>query len=71
MERRLGKWELIEVVLRQPVALQLSVKVKEEGSRDQVQLKLGTRHRKESFHNIGRDIAESIGYSTQSVVEVI
>jgi hypothetical protein len=36
-----------------------------------VQLKLGTRHIKYSLHTIGRDIVESTGCSTQSVVEVI
>jgi hypothetical protein len=36
-----------------------------------VQLKLGTRHRKYSLHMIGRDRAESTGYSAQSAVEVI
>jgi hypothetical protein len=51
--------------------VQLSVKEKEEGSRYQVQLKLGTRHKKDSLHKIGRDKAESTCYSAQSVVEVI
>jgi hypothetical protein len=36
-----------------------------------VQLKLGTRHRKDSLHMIGRDRAESTGCSAQSAVEVI
>jgi hypothetical protein len=36
-----------------------------------VQLKLGTRHRKDSLHKIGRDRAESTGCSVQSAVEVI
>jgi hypothetical protein len=35
-----------------------------------VQLKLGTRHRKDSLHKEGRDRAESTGCSTQSEVEV-
>jgi hypothetical protein len=36
----------------------------------QVQLKLGTRHRKDSLHEEGRDRAESIGCSAQSEVKV-
>jgi hypothetical protein len=36
-----------------------------------VQLKLGTRHRKDSLHTTGRDRAESTGCSAQSAVEVI
>jgi hypothetical protein len=36
-----------------------------------VQLKLGTRHRKDSLHKMGRDRAESTGCSTQSAVEVL
>jgi hypothetical protein len=35
-----------------------------------VQLKLGTRHRKDSLHKEGRDRAESTGCSAQSEVEV-
>jgi hypothetical protein len=46
-------------------------KSKEEGSRYQVQLKLGTRHRKDSLHRRGRDREESTGCSVQSVVKVI
>jgi hypothetical protein len=55
MEGRFGEWKPVEIVLRQPVALQLSVKEKGKGSRYQVQLKLGTRHKKDSLHKEGRE----------------
>jgi hypothetical protein len=45
-------------------------KRKEEGSRYQVQLKLGTRHKKDSLHKEGRDRAEIPGCSAQSEFEV-
>ena len=51
--------------------MQLSVKAKEKGYRYQVQLKLGTRHRKYNLHMVGRDRAESTVFSVQSAVEVI
>jgi hypothetical protein len=46
-------------------------KSKEEESRYQVQLKLGTRHRKYSLHRRGRDRLESTGCSVQSIVKAI
>jgi hypothetical protein len=70
MERRFGKWEQVEIVLRQSAALQLSIKEKEDGSRYQVQLKLGTRHRKDSLHKIGMERAESTDCFVQFEVEV-
>jgi hypothetical protein len=45
-------------------------KAEEEGSRYQVQLKLGTRHRKDSLHTVGRNREESTGCVVQSEVEV-
>jgi hypothetical protein len=70
MEERFGEWEPIEIVLRQPPASQLSVKSDREGSRYQVQLKLGTRHKKYNLHTGGKDRSEITGYTTKSKVEV-
>jgi hypothetical protein len=36
-----------------------------------VQLKLGTRHKKYSFHIMGRDRPENTGFSTQSAIKVV
>jgi hypothetical protein len=36
-----------------------------------VHLKLGTSHRKDSLHNMGRDRAERTGCFMQSTIEVI
>jgi hypothetical protein len=44
-------------------------KREEEGSRYQVQLKLGTRRRKYSLHTVGRTTAERTDYVAQFVVE--
>jgi hypothetical protein len=55
MEGRISEWELVEIVLRQPAASQLSIKEKGKGFRYQVQLKLSTKHRKDSFHKEGRE----------------
>jgi hypothetical protein len=44
--------------------------VEGEGSRYQVQLKLGTRHKKGSLHTIEKDIEEIIGFTVQYEVEV-
>jgi hypothetical protein len=71
MKIRLGKWEPVEAVLGQSTASHLLVKSKEEGSRYHVQLELGTRHRKDSLHNIGRDKARSIDCFAQYAVELI
>jgi hypothetical protein len=55
MEGRFGEWELVEIVLQQLATSQLSVREEGEGSRYQVQLKLGTRHKKDSLHTMGKD----------------
>jgi hypothetical protein len=70
MEGRISEWQSVEIVLSQPATSQLSVKEKRKGSRYQVQLKLGTRHIKDSLHKEGKDRAESTGCPTQSEVEV-
>jgi hypothetical protein len=55
MEGRISEWELVEIVLRQLASSQLSLKEKGKGYRYQVQLKLGTRHRKYSLQKEGRE----------------
>jgi hypothetical protein len=70
MEEWISEWVLAEIVLRQPTASQLSAKEKEEGSKYQVQLKLGTRHRTNSLQKIGRDKEEITGCFMQSTVEI-
>jgi hypothetical protein len=69
MEGRFGELESVETIIQQPAASQPSVREQEEGSRYQVKLKLGTKHRKDSLHTVGEDRAERTGCSVQPEVE--
>jgi hypothetical protein len=54
MEGGTSEWEPVEIVLRQLATSQLSVKEKGKGCKYEVQLKLGTRHRKDNLQKEGR-----------------
>jgi hypothetical protein len=69
MEGRFGKQEPVETILGQPTSSHLLLKSEGKGSRYQVQLKLGTRHIKDSLHTVREERVEIIGCSAQPEVK--
>jgi hypothetical protein len=70
MEGGISEWDPVEIVLRKTTSSQLSVKGKGKGLRYKVQLKLGTRHRKDSLHKEGRHGVERKGCPMQYEVAI-